>query len=398
MSESATERSALPRRRVDRKSQIARIAADLFCERGYYTVGLGEIATEAGITGPAIYRHFRNKQAILAYATAELSSAVEDVVSRAARTGGSSWSRLDAVVGEVVGLVVERRRSVRLYQWERRYLGPEDHERFTAAIASLVDVVAELLAEVRPRLPPAEHRTLASAALSGMASLGTHRTPVTARAATDGLRAIGLGVLVTGLPPRLTTQSAHPAPEPVVGEFGARRERLLAAALRPIRERGFHGVTMEDIGVTAGISGSSVYRHFPSKADLLAAVYYRAADRLAATTNAAIENAEEPGEALRELVRAYVGFAFQHSDLAAVYLSEYENLPDDDRHTLRKVQREHVEQWVRLLTAVREHTRGAHARLVVHAALNIVHDLSMSRRRLTDPVQVEYLVFAALAS
>ncbi|SFB28847.1 transcriptional regulator, TetR family [Amycolatopsis marina] len=398
MSESITEPAAPPRRRGDRKSQIARIAADLFCERGYYTVGLGEIATEAGITGPAIYRHFRNKQAILAYATADLSAALERLTSPAARTGRSPGERLENIISEVVGLVVERRRSVQLYQWERRYLGSEDHDRFTAAIAALVDVVAELLGEVRPRLPAADHRTLASAALSAVASLSTHRTPLTARAATEGLRAVGLGVLATGLPPRLAGEPAQPAPEPAVGEFGSRRERLLAAALRPFRERGFHGVTMEDIGVAAGISGSSVYRHFPSKADLLAAVYYRAADRLTATTNAAIENAGEPGAVLRELVRAYVGFAFEHSDLAAVYLSEYENLPDDDRHTLRKVQREHVEQWVRLLTAVRENTRGAHARLVVHAALNIVHDLSMSRRRITDSAQVEYLVFAALAS
>ncbi|MFD2395962.1 TetR/AcrR family transcriptional regulator [Prauserella oleivorans] len=70
-----------------------------------------------------------------------------------------------------------------------------------------------------------------------------------------------------------------------------------------------------------------MYRHFASKADLLAAVYYRAAERLAVATSTAIESATDPGEALRKLVDAYVAYTYQDSDLAAVYLSEYGNLP-----------------------------------------------------------------------
>ncbi|WP_142002757.1 TetR/AcrR family transcriptional regulator [Amycolatopsis cihanbeyliensis] len=390
-------RAAAPRR-PDRKSQLARIAADLFCERGYYTVGLGEIATEAGITGPAIYRHFRNKQAILAYAARDLSAALEGLAREVAGRHGSPWQRLEGAVLEVARLVVERRRGVRLYQWERRYLEPADHAGFTAAIRSLVEELAAVLGRARPRLPAADLSTLAAAALSAIASLGTHRTQVSARAAEEALCGLAMGVLAASLPPRLAAGPATAPREPEPGEFASRRERLLVSALRPFREHGFHGVTMEELGAAAGIGGSSVYRHFASKAELLAAVYYRAADRLAATVNAATEGAGDPGEALRGLVDAYVGFTFLHSDLAAVYLSEYENLPAEDRHTLRKVQREHVEQWVRLVTAVNGKARGAHARLAVHAALNIVHDFSMSRRRLADPEQVKPLVFAALAS
>ncbi|EHR51199.1 transcriptional regulator [Saccharomonospora marina XMU15] len=396
MAGSASGSTAVPAGRVDRKAQLAKIAAELFCARGYYTVGLGDIAMEAGITGPAIYKHFRNKQAILAYAAGEISDAIEEIVATAREVTGTPSQRLDTVVGECVRLVVERRRSVPLYQWESRYLEPAEHARFTGALAALVDVLADACGRARPRLPAADRTTLASAALSAIASFGTHRTQVSARVAEAELRAVATAVLATGLPPRLERRPAPPEPAP--GEFVSRRERLLVAAPRPFRERGFHGVTMEDLGAAAGISGSSVYRHFASKADLLAAVYYRAADRLAAATSAAVDDASDPGEALRRLVDSYVGFAFQHSDMAAVYLSESENLPEADRHALRKAQREHVEQWVRLVVAVHGDRDTTHARLAVHAALNIVHDLSMGRRRLADADQIKHLVFAALAS
>ncbi|MBK1782765.1 TetR/AcrR family transcriptional regulator [Prauserella cavernicola] len=389
--------TASRRRRSDRKSQLATIAAELFCERGYYTVGLSEIATEAGITGPAIYKHFRNKQAILAHAAAEISGAIDTVLADVP-SDGAPWERIDRVVRDLCALVVERRHGVQLYQWERRYLDEPEHARFTATITALVARVADLLGEARTHLPAADRTTLAAAACSAIASLSTHRTQISPRAASAGLRSLALGVLATGLPPRLTGAVTEPPHPGELGEFVTRRERLLVSALRPFRERGFHAVTMDDIGAAAGIGGSSVYRHFPSKADLLAAVYYRAAERLAVATSTAIEGAREPGEALRGLVDAYVGYAYGDSDLAAVYLSEYGNLPADDRRALRKVQREHVEQWVRLVVAVREDTHAASARLAVHAALNIVHDLSMARRRHADADQLKHLVFAALAA
>ncbi|PXY35519.1 TetR/AcrR family transcriptional regulator [Prauserella flavalba] len=398
MKQSEPAPAAPTRSRTDRKSQLATIAANLFCERGYHAVGLGDIATEAGITGPAIYKHFRNKQAILAYAANDLASALEGVLA-GVPPSGPPWERLDRVVRALSAVVVERRRGVQLYQWERRYLDADDHARFTATITSLVGTIADLLGEARPRLPAADRTTLATAACSAIASLSTHRTQVSPRVAAAGLRGIALGVLATGLPPRLAVAGNGDRPgAAAIGDFVSRRERLLVSALRPFRKRGFHAVTMEDIGAAAGIGGSSVYRHFPSKGDLLAAVYYRAADRLAVATSTAIEGATDPGEALRRLVDAYIEFSYLDSDLAAVYLSEYGNLPADDRHALRKVQREHVEQWVRLVVAVREDTRTSYARLAVHAALNIVHDLSMARRRHTDADQIKHLVFAALAS
>ena len=53
-----------------------------------------------------------------------------------------------------------------------------------------------------------------------------------------------------------------------------RREALLAAAAHHFAERGFNGVSIEDLGTAVGMSGPAVYRHFESKQALLAAIGY----------------------------------------------------------------------------------------------------------------------------
>src|SRR2546426_9099579 len=58
----ATRRS---RAKSDRRSQLIAAAERLVAERGYLAVRLEDIGAAAGVSGPAIYRHFPNKEALL---------------------------------------------------------------------------------------------------------------------------------------------------------------------------------------------------------------------------------------------------------------------------------------------------------------------------------------------
>src|SRR3954462_8076274 len=49
-----------------RREQILRAAAQLFAERGSRAVGVDDVGAAVGVTGPAIYRHFASKDAMLA--------------------------------------------------------------------------------------------------------------------------------------------------------------------------------------------------------------------------------------------------------------------------------------------------------------------------------------------
>lgn len=51
-----------------------------------------------------------------------------------------------------------------------------------------------------------------------------------------------------------------------------RRTRILDAALKVFSEKGFHGATTRELAKAAGVSEALIFRHFPSKEDLYAAL------------------------------------------------------------------------------------------------------------------------------
>ncbi len=57
----ATRRS---RAKSDRRSQLVAAAERLVAERGFLAVRLEDIGSAVGVSGPAIYRHFPNKEAL----------------------------------------------------------------------------------------------------------------------------------------------------------------------------------------------------------------------------------------------------------------------------------------------------------------------------------------------
>ncbi|KPM50713.1 TetR family transcriptional regulator [Frankia sp. CcI49] len=369
----------------NRKAQIALAAAELFCERGYHGVGIDEIAAAVGISGPAVYRHFPNKYAILLHASRELIDALVTAADEALAERDEPAERAEAaermarLLTATARVSVQRRRVGALYQWQARYLEPAHQGEVRAALTALVHQITDLLLELRPDLPRPSAELLGRAALSAIGSISTHRAAIADSRAEQILRTAAWTLLTTDLPTAVRHATAGGS-EPAGGGSasmrpGSRREALLTEAVRLFDRLGYHAVSIDDIGRAAGINASGVYRYFPGKADLLAAVYYRAAERLSASTTSALATASSPADALRRLIDAYVDLTFAHNDLVSVYLAENNNLPTPDRHELRRLQREHVEEWVRLLVTIRPELAASEARLLAHAALNLVMDL-----------------------
>ncbi|MBF9071407.1 TetR/AcrR family transcriptional regulator [Streptacidiphilus fuscans] len=73
-----------------------------------------------------------------------------------------------------------------------------------------------------------------------------------------------------------------------------RRAQLLSVGARLFAEHPYEEVLMEEVAQRAGVSRALLYRHFPSKQALFAAVYQEAADRLLAETRI------DPAASLRE--------------------------------------------------------------------------------------------------
>ncbi len=93
--------------------------------------------------------------------------------------------------------------------------------------------------------------------------------------------------------------SSTPAPSPAA-RADARRNRalVLAAAQRAFAEHG-PSVSLAEVARRAGVGAGTVYRHFPTKFDLLEAVMQQRVDRLAKLA-AAYLDAPDPGAAFFE--------------------------------------------------------------------------------------------------
>ncbi len=136
-------------------------------------------------------------------------------------------------------------------------------------------------------------------------------------------------------------------------------------------ERGFHGVTIEDIGAAVGISGPAVYRHFPSKDALLAEMLTDVSRRLLADGRSA--STDEPRRAVEALVRAHIRFALEEPDLIRVQDRDLANLPPADARKVRRLQRSYVEVWVEALQTLDPAIGRAEARARTHAVFGLLN-------------------------
>jgi AcrR family transcriptional regulator len=84
-----------------------------------------------------------------------------------------------------------------------------------------------------------------------------------------------------------------------------RRAHVLAAAARCFARQGFHRATMQDVVRETGLSPGALYRYFPSKEALVAAI----AEERHAGERAALAAAsrEDVADAVRAVARAYLG-------------------------------------------------------------------------------------------
>ena len=161
-----------------------------------------------------------------------------------------------------------------------------------------------------------------------------------------------------------------------------RRSALIREASRLFAERGFAGVTLEDIGAAVGVSGPAVYRHFASKQALLAAILVGVSERLRSGGRAVADRAAAPAGTLEDLIRFHVAFALDDADVIRVQDRDLESLADADRHRVRRLQREYVEVWVGVLRGIHPDRSDADLRVRAHAVFGLINSTPHSVRGL----------------
>lgn len=368
----STPRNPRRDRAEDRRRQLSAAAASLFADRGYPHVAVSDIAARAGVSTPTVYRHFVDKQALLFAATQSgvdtFESHTRDALLREEQRDRPDPAQ--AVVAAATTLSVSDPGATSLWRWSGQHLSDEQNREVVRRTRGVLRRWAAAIAESRPDLSERESMYLAGAVLSVAGSV-IGRLSRTDRQLAESTVEQLVWRLFT-LRPALAPPLPEPMATPVAGD--GRRDEILDAAARLFADRGYPGTGVDDIGAAVGITGPSVYKHFPSKDAILVAIGRRSALRLEAGAMAAALVTSDPAELLDLLVDSYVRAITSSPDLLVALTSGYALAENPEAADLLASQRQYVARWIELLKAARPELSAPVATLTVHAALAVVND------------------------
>src|SRR6185295_6276275 len=112
--------------------------------------------------------------------------------------------------------------------------------------------------------------------------------------------------------------------EQVEGQPVSRRDELLSIAAGLMADFGFAGVTVDDIGAAAGISGPALYHHFDSKEAMLGEMLVRISESLLAKGRQieAGHGVAAGEDRLLALIAMHVDFAVENQSLITVHFRD----------------------------------------------------------------------------
>ncbi|WP_410874603.1 TetR/AcrR family transcriptional regulator [Nocardia sp. A7] len=351
------------RRPADRKQQIIVAASKLFCERGFHNVSVAEVAAAVGITAASLYRHFRNKLDLL---STVVHVAVDDVGRLAAES-----SDLDDLLRRSASGCLERRTSALLWQREARHLSEADRLDQRAKLIRAGTLIGGLIQAQRPDLDDEDAELLAWGMTALFGSVALHRVSLPRKRFEEQLIELATSLTRCELGDRPAPGAEPHRKVPVTSS----RENLLNEAIRLFDERGFQSVSTDEIGQASGTSGPNIYKHFPSKTDLLVAAVVRAGEQRRSSTMNALARAHSAAESLELLLRSYIDFAVDHHHLLGVLIGELDQLPDKERRAAKQTQREYLALWVDHLAPVLPDNDPAVNKIKVHAVLSIIDNI-----------------------
>lgn len=115
---------------------------------------------------------------------------------------------------------------------------------------------------------------------------------------------------------------AYRRTEKVMRRLAARHDGIIAAAHALASEHGMDAVQIAPVAERAGVAAGTVYRYFPSKTDLVAALVATVSERELAAMRRAADAAPGPLSALAATIATFAARALRHRRLAWAVISE----------------------------------------------------------------------------
>ena len=198
------------RQKSDRRTQLLTAAEQLIAERGFLAVRLEDIGAAAGVSGPAIYRHFSGKEGLLVELLVEVSTRLLAGGQAMVAGADDAVAALDGLIEFHLDFALDEPDLIRIQDRDLANLPTPAQRQVRRAQRRYVETWVSVLREVDPQLDDDGARVMAHAAFGLLNS-----TPYSVRTAgRDQCRAVLRAMTVAALSVDTSSGARQPAARP----------------------------------------------------------------------------------------------------------------------------------------------------------------------------------------
>jgi len=174
-------------------------AERLVAERGYLAVRLEDIGAAAGVSGPAIYRHFPNKEALLVELLVGISTRLLAGATAVVERATDPADALDWLIDFHLDFALGESDLIRIQDRDLGHLPPTAKRQVRKAQRQYVEIWVDVLRQLDDRLGEADARLMAHATFGLLNSTPHSVKPGAAKTAEASSRAVLRAMTVAAL-------------------------------------------------------------------------------------------------------------------------------------------------------------------------------------------------------
>jgi AcrR family transcriptional regulator len=187
------------RQKSDRRSQLLTAAEHLIAERGFLAVRIEDIGAAACITGPAIYRHFAGKEALLVELLVGISTRLLAGAQAVLSKESDPARALDGLIEFHLDFALSEPDLIRIQDRDLANLPAAAQRQVRRAQRRYVEIWVVALRALDPQLGEDQARVMAHAAFGLLNSTPHSIQPTTRSSSPEGSRDVLRAMTVAAL-------------------------------------------------------------------------------------------------------------------------------------------------------------------------------------------------------
>ena len=178
-----------------RRAEILAAAAELFARSGYHGVSIGDLGRAVGLTGPALYRHFRGKDAVLAEMLLDISHRLLDEGTRRVASAPGPAEAMDALVAWHLEFSLGNSALIIVHERELDNVPEPARHEIRRAQRAYAEIWVAVLTRLHPGVPDGRARAAVHAVFGLLNSTPHSATGIDGEALAGLLHAMALRAL-----------------------------------------------------------------------------------------------------------------------------------------------------------------------------------------------------------